>query len=589
MQKHYLLLVSLFALLSGPSASAQCTPQPLNCPDTLEVCDLSHNNLHYWNQPVWWDAANQNRNLADAPADVSLFVRDTCGGSGIAAVRCLLFLDLDGDGTWDTVVDTDNPPDAGTVLFNNADQPNYIGGTPTWFDTRALPAAEKWRFTLSAAPSGDEVRFSLLWTALSGTHTLPELPYGQHRVRWEITDVAGTVQVCDNRLEIKDCQEPTVVCINGLSAHIMPTKKITLYASDFLLYADDNATPSNRIQIALRKQGAGAGFPVDSTGKAVTTLTFTCDELGVQGVEVWAKDAAGNLEVCETSVLIQDLMGQCPTPPNQRQLCASSFCSGIPVPNEVTWQINITPPGSPTTTYYAVSEPCTNIMPPADSDVTITPTKDSDPLNGVSQFDIALLRQYIQSGTLLPSPYLWIAADANNDQVIDSLDVIECQRLLLGLYVELPNNSSWRFVDKNYVFPWPNPLAQPFPESVTINSGSLPAAPIEFVAVKICDLSCPGLVSVLDPEAVPQQHVIGQPQPNPTRNGAALPIHLLHGETVLLEVLDLAGRLLFRTETPLPAGPALLEIPAAALPQAGAYVWRVRMGEAVKVGKVVRE
>ncbi len=56
-----------------------------------------------------------------------------------------------------------------------------------------------------------------------------------------------------------------------------------------------------------------------------------------------------------------------------------------------------------------------------------------------------------------------IAADANRSGSITSFDIVEFRKLILGIYDELPNNTSWRFVDKSYFVPEP---IQPLPDSV---------------------------------------------------------------------------------------------------------------------------
>jgi hypothetical protein len=38
-----------------------------------------------------------------------------------------------------------------------------------------------------------------------------------------------------------------------------------------------------------------------------------------------------------------------------------------------------------------------------------------------------------------------IAADVNNDGKVSASDLTELRKLILGIYNELPNNSSWRF------------------------------------------------------------------------------------------------------------------------------------------------
>jgi hypothetical protein len=75
---------------------------------------------------------------------------------------------------------------------------------------------------------------------------VPELPYGTHKIKWIVEDGCGNETVCEYTFVVKDCKAPTVVCINGLSVNIMPTKMITLWDVDFLQYTEDNCTPSNQ-------------------------------------------------------------------------------------------------------------------------------------------------------------------------------------------------------------------------------------------------------------------------------------------------------------------------------------------------------
>ena len=92
----------------------------------------------------------------------------------------------------------------------------------------------------------------------------------------------------------------------------MPTSSITLWASDFLQYAEDDQTPANALQFSLRKSGTGTGFPIDVSGLPIPSLTFDCTEQGQQGVELWAKDLDGNAAYCETTANIQDPFEFCP-------------------------------------------------------------------------------------------------------------------------------------------------------------------------------------------------------------------------------------------------------------------------------------
>jgi hypothetical protein len=93
---------------------------------------------------------------------------------------------------------------------------------------------------------------------------------------------------------------------------------------------------------------------------------------------------------------------------------------------------------------------------PFGSDYTVTPTMELDPLNGVNTYDLILISRHILGLEPLNTAYKLIAADANKSGTVTTFDVVELRKLILGTYTELPNNSSWRFVDKTQVFVSPD-------------------------------------------------------------------------------------------------------------------------------------
>ena len=73
---------------------------------------------------------------------------------------------------------------------------------------------------------------------------------------------------------------------------------------------------------------------------------------------------------------------------------------------------------------------------------------------------------------------------------INAYSVQEIRKLILGVYQELPANTSWRFVEGSFVFPNPqNPFQTVFPESA---AGS-PSINANFKGVKIGDVNCTAL------------------------------------------------------------------------------------------------
>jgi len=126
---------------------------------------------------------------------------------------------------------------------------------------------------------------------------------------------------------------------------------------------------------------------------------------------------------------------------------------------------------------------------PMGGSYAVAPTKDIDYLNGVSTLDIIVIQRHILNQTPFESGYKMIAADVNNSQDVSAIDLIELRKLILGVYDELPNNTSWRFVDADHTFlDVLNPWITDVPEDYIITNLSSDMK-IDFVGVKVGDVN----------------------------------------------------------------------------------------------------
>jgi len=462
----------------------------ITCPTSpVEFCDLTKNDPQLWNETYWFDQLSQSQDLCEGPVDLNVSATDLCSGSNLN-IRYLLFLDLDGNGTMETVVSSTTPPAAGTVNFNNANTLNFTGGTSRQFDKRAVAANLKYRFTMQTTVSGTNINASVRWNTANtpANYVLPELPYGTHKIKWIASDGCGNEKVCEYTFVVKDCEAPTVICQNGLGVNMMPQGMITLFASDFLIHAEDNCTPEDDLLFALKKcNNPTPGFPVDVNGNPVISLNFDCNELGIQCVELWAQDAYGNADYCETFVTIQDNAGNCGG--------GSATVAGL-LKTELGEGLE--------ETNMALAGPTFNLVKMTDQDgqysfanavpmhtsYSLTPTKDDNPINGVTTYDLVLISKHILGLEPFTTPYKMIAADANKSGSITTFDILELRKLILGVYTELPANDSWRFVDKSFVFPSPaNPFQTAFPESKSVADVQAKTMDDNFVAIKVGDVN----------------------------------------------------------------------------------------------------
>ena len=496
MQK-LLFFASFFLLIQG-TLSAQCLSQPACPPTALIFCDFTENNAHYWNDPAYYDPGASSHDLAEGMADLSMQIATSCDPAGVQ-VSFILILDLDGNGIRETAVTSDALPGTGLVYFGNAGNSNYTGGEARYFDSRPVPTDQKYEFALEKTVQDSVITVRVRWTtALAPTdYVWPELPGGTHRIEWRF-EKDGEVKTCGYNFVVKDCQAPTVKCLHGLNINNLPNCMIHLWAVDFFLPDSlpvDNYSPANLLQFGIRRSGTGTGFPVNSPG-----VMFTAADLGIQPVEIWVRDLAGNADFCETYVILQDNLGSCdPFHNPDINLCAISHCGGGMI-SEVSFEIYGSHPGIPPIILFNSSDStdCAyfdNSIPLA-SNLNISPFKDNNPLNGVTTYDLVLISRHILATEALNSPYKLIAADANKSGSVTTADIVELRKLILGVYQELPNNTSWRFVDTSFAFPNPaNPFQTVFPESISIANIQANISK-RFYGIKIGDVNCNAIVNV---------------------------------------------------------------------------------------------
>jgi hypothetical protein len=293
---------------------------------------------------------------------------------------------------------------------------------------------------------------------------------GTYNATVRIDDGCNNKTDCDVTIVVEDCKKPTPYC-QDVFVEIMQTGMIELWASDFNLGSFDNCPGDLEYS-----------FSANVNNK---NRTFDCDDVGSNIVEMWVTDAAGNQDYCEVELVVQDNMGVCNT--GDPLIAGTIETEDLEGVSGVDVEINGT-----TDMGVVVTDDngAFNLNVPVGSDYTITPKYDENPLNGVTTYDLVVMRKHILGTQLLDSPYKLIAADINNSETITTFDMVELRKVILQIEPEFPNNSSWRFVETAYDFPQDdNPWFEDFPEVVNINNLQNAVEDVDFVAVKIGDLN----------------------------------------------------------------------------------------------------
>jgi hypothetical protein len=338
-----------------------------------------------------------------------------------------------------------------------------------------------------------------------------------------------------------------------VNINLMVGGMATLWATDFFLYGDDNCTPTNILNPTLAviraDENPGNVYPADQPQSIVVTCADFAAGQPV-AVQVWLMDAAGNADFCIAYVNPQANIVGCPSgtvPATVAGALATETLQSIDqVSVELTGSPNINNTQMANGNYLFGSVP-------QGASVTVTPTKDDNPLNGVTTYDLVLISKHILGLEPLNTPYKMIAADANRSGSITTFDIVEFRKLILGIYNELPNNTSWRFVEKAYSFPNPaNPFQAQFPENISLQNVQFNHMDENFTGVKIGDVNGTALANSLQTaDERTASTMLFDVQDRQVKAGETFTVNFKGAERVQgyqftmnlsnLEVLDIAG------------------------------------------------
>lgn len=489
------LFFTLNALLGSIWLSAQCIGVQ-NCPtnqDTLAICIMNSDQSALWNHPVFYNQVTGTNNLFEGEAALSVNVIYTPNCSTPIDTRFELFLDLDGNGSQETVVQSWALPPAGAVLYNNVTDPQN-SGTLVSYDNRPVPLNQKYQFSAQLIPGAGAMAATLKFSNAVGGNMEPALlPNGIHQIRWTFTSANGESATCTQTFQVKDCAGPVVACDTGLSVDIMPgtPPSLELWATDILAGVLDNVSASSDIQVEIREYGSGSSY--------ANSAILNCADLGTVVMQLRATDQSGNSTVCWGEVLLEDAFNVCGgNGPEQFSFCLRRWCDGALVGNIDSLILGgqtILDPQNCATSYPA----------PSTGPYTASLAKNGDLLNGVTVLDAWHIIGHILGISPLTSPFSILAADVNQSNSVTTFDVVQILRAISGLPHSILR-PSWTVLDSvSLTNQWTSP-----------NSGGTHLE-VPFIAIKTADIDCDGAPGFQQP-GIETRDVARLTVPNETVN-----------------------------------------------------------------------
>jgi len=381
---------------------------------------------------------------------------------------------------------------------------------------------------------------------------VPEISAGVYTVKYVVSDGCQNIAYEEDIYTVKDDREPTPYCISGVSTAVMQGDgEVTIWASDFDLGAYDNCDDRRYLRFTFSdvNPDEDENYIPDSRS---SSLNYSCADLGDNGVtvlelRVYVWDTNDNKDYCTVNLRVDDNGSICDdnvntdgpdddntgngehdntgndnddssddddnngnddgngdsgsqngNPPVGGQTARISGVIMTPLGgmiDHVDISINSTLSNYPQT-FTSQFGLFTFEDNPVEYNYVLSAKRDDDYLNGVSTLDLVLMQQHILGLMPFDNGYNIIASDANDDQKVSASDILLFRQLILGLIDDLPDNDSWRFIDANDFIDDTNPW--PFTEQILVNSLQSNAIEMNFIGLKIGDVSGNAKANILE-------------------------------------------------------------------------------------------
>lgn len=304
------------------------------------------------------------------------------------------------------------------------------------------------------------------------------VPIGHHKVYWFVDDGCGNLNSCSFYIDVKDKKPPTPVCFAQLSTVVMPQGgMVTLWARDFDASSYDNCTKRENLKFSFSPDVLEASH------------TFTCDDVGVVPLQIYATDEAGNQAYCNVNITIADNESVCP--------------DMHPLTGDVEMFTSDAVSGAEVSLYKIMSDGSTLMDMSRESaddgsykvgfgttqyDRMLDVTKESDPMSGISTLDLVYLQQHIMGTQPLTHPAALRAADVDGSGRAGVNDLLMLRDAFLSGGKSL----------KGAILPWEFypadcdwlPNGEPACDfQVEIDHTAPPTYPINFIGYKVGDIN----------------------------------------------------------------------------------------------------
>jgi len=307
---------------------------------------------------------------------------------------------------------------------------------------------------------------------------------GNYTITWNVADQCGNSETKTYEFTVRDNKMPTPYCLSDITTVLMPSSgMVSVTARSFDRGAFDNCPG----KLVFSFSSVYPATQVDSL------YTVRCSDFG-QGkdtiqrtLRVYVWDQARNGDYCTVRIIVQKNSACNSGNPDMAIGGRITTCQEVEMK---AIEVSITDMSINQEVKHPTDDTGTYLFKEMNhlSSFDIRPYKNDEHLKGVSTLDLVLIQRHILGLSNFTSPCQHIAADANKDKKVTASDLVELRKLILGQYIELPKNTSFRFFNKKML---DNQADHPMDtdEHIYVTPSGTSSMDNDFVAIKTGDVN----------------------------------------------------------------------------------------------------
>jgi hypothetical protein len=313
----------------------------------------------------------------------------------------------------------------------------------------------------------------------SGGNASGTYPIGRHHLKFYANDSCHNTGTLDIVLEVIDSKPPNANAIFGLASSLIQMQAgamVSIQAKLFDEKSSDNCTAREDLRFSF------------SSDINDTIRIYNCDSIGLRIIHLFVWDLNGNSSEVTTFITIQDVNNLCPSGLKIAQVSGRIRTINDQAVKGVDVNLNYDQTDNHSTTDQDGNFSFNAI--PRNKKIKLTPSCNKNFIDGITTADIIKMQRHILGVELIQSPLDLLAADVDFSKKISTKDIVWLRKLILGQITEIPNQDSYVFIDKHYVF---NNPQDPFDEldscKNVVMETSNPVNSIDILGIKMGDLN----------------------------------------------------------------------------------------------------